>query len=45
MDYPGVESGPMVSQYLLHDFRFDGIPVTPRAPFPVPVDTGDESTS
>ncbi|MGR9105481.1 MAG: vanadium-dependent haloperoxidase [Gammaproteobacteria bacterium] len=28
--YPGVQDGPMVSQFLLSSFRYDGIPIDPR---------------
>lgn len=30
VDYPGVLDGPMVSQFLIRNFTYDGIPVTPR---------------
>lgn len=30
VDYPGVRVGPMVSQFLLTPFRYDGIPIDPK---------------
>lgn len=30
VDYPGVLDGPIVSQFLLASFRFDGIPIDPK---------------
>jgi hypothetical protein len=42
--YPGVVDGPMVSQFLLKPFRYDGIPIEARTRVPLPVsaptDTG-----
>lgn len=30
LDYPGALEGPMVSQFLLTPFRFDGVPIDPK---------------
>ena len=35
-DWPGVSSGPLVSQFMLADFDIDGIVVTPKAKTLVP---------
>lgn len=40
-DYPGALIGPMVSQLLLQDFTYDGIPIDGRTRLPRPVDGGD----
>lgn len=39
--YPGAEIGPMVSQFQLRDFVFNGIPINGRARFLLPVNGGD----
>ncbi|MGH8495534.1 MAG: phosphoesterase, partial [Gammaproteobacteria bacterium] len=39
--YPGAEIGPMVSQFQLRDFVFNGIPIDGRAEFLLPVNGGD----
>ncbi|WNG44855.1 hypothetical protein F0U60_12690 [Archangium minus] len=41
IDYPGVLDGPMVSQFLLQPWQYDGIPIEPRMQVPLPVTTGD----
>jgi len=44
VSYPGALDGPMVSQFLLKPFRYDGIPIEGRTRVPLPVsattDTG-----
>jgi hypothetical protein len=40
VDYEGVNEGPMVSQFLLHPFRYNGILVQPKTRVPVPVEGG-----
>ncbi|OJH39805.1 hypothetical protein BON30_19765 [Cystobacter ferrugineus] len=41
MDSPGVLDGPMVSQFLLRPWVYDGIPIEPRLRVPLPVTTGE----
>lgn len=41
VDYPGVQDGPIVSQFLLKPFQYDGIPIEARTRVPLPVMTGD----
>ncbi|MGH4021419.1 MAG: vanadium-dependent haloperoxidase [Pseudonocardiaceae bacterium] len=41
VDYPGVLDGPMVSQFLMQRFRFDGIEIDGRTRVPLPVTTAD----
>ncbi|WP_051256277.1 hypothetical protein [Cystobacter fuscus] len=41
MDSPGVLEGPMVSQFLLRPWTYDGIPIEPRLQVPLPVTTGE----
>ncbi|HZB29356.1 MAG TPA: vanadium-dependent haloperoxidase [Streptosporangiaceae bacterium] len=40
-DYPGALDGPMVSQFLLRPFRYDGIPIEARTRVPLPVINGE----
>ncbi|AUX40670.1 hypothetical protein SOCE26_020710 [Sorangium cellulosum] len=41
IDSPGTLEGPMVSQFLLQPWTFDGIGITSRLQVPLPVTTGD----
>jgi hypothetical protein len=41
VDYPGVLDGPLVSQFLLKPFRYDGIPIEARTRVPLPVTSGE----
>jgi hypothetical protein len=41
VDYPGVLDGPMVSQFLLQEFRLDGIRIDGRTRVPLPVTTAE----
>jgi hypothetical protein len=34
LDYPGVQTGPMVSQFILRPFSYDAIPIDPRISTP-----------
>lgn len=40
-DYPDALNGPMVSQFLLQDFTYDGIPLDGRTTLPRPVEGSD----
>jgi hypothetical protein len=40
-DYPGGLIGPMVSQFVLRDFTYDGIPINGKTRLPRPVNGGD----
>lgn len=41
VDYPGVLDGPMVSQFLMQPFLFDGIRIDGRTRVPLPVTTAE----
>lgn len=41
--YPGVLEGPMVSQFLLKPFRYDGIPIEARTRVPRPVSAATDT--
>lgn len=41
VDYPGVTDGPIVSQFLMRQFRYDGIPIAGRTRVPLAVTTDD----
>jgi hypothetical protein len=43
VSYPGVLDGPMVSQFLLKPFRYDGIPIEGRTRVPLPVSAATDT--